>query len=192
MTAERVYKRAVLMGQTVVLRAMVSDDTDKLLKFVNQLADDKRRGEYVDLFTGFEQKITRREEAEWVKSQLVQIKNRDMVSVLAEVDGRVVANGEVTRGHYEETRHHGRLALTVLAAFRGWGIGREIVKVLIREARKIGLKNVEVEFLSTNRAAVHTYQKAGFIEVGRIPGKVRRKGNLIDSMIMARESNPTL
>ena len=165
---------------------MVRDDTDKLLEFVNQLGEDKRRGKYADLFTGFEQKITRRDEAEWLKSQLVQVGNHNMVSVLAEVDGQVVANGEVTRGHYEETRHHGRLALTVLPAYRGLGIGREIVKILLREARRIGLKNVEVEFLSTNQAAVHTYQKAGFIEVGRIPGKVRRKGKLIDSMIMAR------
>lgn len=186
MTAERVYKRTLLKGQTVILRTMKSDDTDKLLKFINQLAKDKRRGKYADLFTGFELKTTRREEAEWLKSQLVQIENRNMVSVLAEVSGKVVANGEVTRGHYEETRHHGRLALTVLAAYRGWGIGREIVRVLLREARIIGLKNVEVEFLSTNQAAVHTYRKAGFMEVGRIPGKVRRKGKLIDSIIMAR------
>ena len=165
---------------------MASDDTDKLLKFVNQLEDDKRRGKYPDLFTGFERKTTRREEAEWLKSQLVQIENRDMVSVLAEVKGQIVANGEVARGHYEETRHHGRLALTVLEAYRGWGIGPEIVRVLLREARRTGLKNVEVEFLSTNQAAVHTYQRAGFMEVGRIPGKVRRKGKLTDSIIMAR------
>lgn len=186
MTAERVYKRTLLKGQTVILRTVKSDDTDKLLKFINQLAGDKRRGKYADLFTGFEQKITRREEAEWLKGQRVQIKNHDMVSVLAEIGGQVVANGEVTRGHYVETRHHGRLALTVLVAYRGLGIGREIVDVLLRESRRIGLKNIEVEFLSTNQAAVHTYWKAGFREVGRIPGKVRRKGKLIDSIIMAR------
>ena len=165
---------------------MASDDTDKLLKFVNQLGDDKRRGKYSDLFTGFEQKISRREEAEWLRTQLVQVRNREMVSVLAEVGGLVVANGGVTRGDYEETRHHGRLALTVLAAYRGLGIGREMAKVLLREARHMGLKNVEVEFLSTNQAAVHTYKKAGFRKVGIIPGKVRRKGKLIDSVIMAR------
>jgi ribosomal protein S18 acetylase RimI-like enzyme len=75
----------------------------------------------------------------------------------------------------------------VIAAYRGMGIGREIVKVLAREARRMGLKNVEVEFLSTNQAAIHTYQKAGFNAVGRIPGKVFRKGKLLDSTIMARE-----
>ena len=186
LTALRIYKRLQLKGQTIVLRAVAEDDIDMLLKFVNQLECDKRQGEYADLFTGFEKKVTRREEAKWLASLLDQIRGRDMVSVLAEVGGQIVANGEVARGDYQETRHHGRLALTVLSAYRGLGIGREIVKVLLREARRIGLKNVEVEFLATNKAAVHTYGKAGFIEVGRIPGKVRRGGKMIDSMIMAR------
>lgn len=166
---------------------MESDDTDRLFRFFNRLVYDKSRGNYPEVFTGFEQKVTREQEKEWLASQLVLVKNRGMVSVLAEISGQVVANGEAARGDYDETRHHGRLALTVLPAYRGRGIGREIVKILLREARKIGLKNVEVEFLSTNKAAVHTYQRAGFIEVGRIPGKVRRKGKLVDSVIMARK-----
>ena len=165
---------------------MQSDDTDALLKFVNRLVDDKRRGKYPDVFTGFEQKFDRKEEAEWLAGQIVRMENSDMVSVLAETSGQVVANGAIERGGYGETRHHGRLTLTVLPDYRGLGIGREIVKILLREARRIGLRNVEIEFLSTNEAAVHTYQRAGFKQVGSIPGKVQRGGKLMDSIIMAR------
>src|SRR5205809_7055258 len=67
------------------------------------------------------------------------------------------------------------------------GIGREMVKVLVREAKRIGLRNLEVELLSTNQASIHTYQKAGFREVGRIPAKVHRNGKFLDSLIMARQ-----
>jgi len=163
------------------------DDTDKLLEFINGLADEKMKGRSPEIFTGFEQKTTRSEEADWVARQMVQIENGDMVSVLAEVNKRIVANGEVTRGHYSETRHHGRLALTVMARYRGIGIGKAVVKILVREARRMGLKNLEVEFLSTNEAAIHTYDKAGFEEVGSIPAKVRRNGKMLDSLILARE-----
>ncbi len=187
MKAGQVYNRLRLRGKTVVLRAIRWDDIDRLLAFINGLAEDKARGRSPEVFTGFERKFARTEEAEWVAAQMVQIENGDMVSVLAEMGKRIVANGEVTRGGYAETRHHGRLGLTVLAAYRGIGIGREVVKVLVHEARRIGLKNLQVEFLSTNQAAIHTYQKGGFREVGRIPGKVLRNGRLLDSMIMARE-----
>jgi RimJ/RimL family protein N-acetyltransferase len=185
--AGHVYEKFRAHGRTVVLRVMRWDDTDKLLEFINGLASDKQKGRSPDVFTGFERKFTRGEEAGWVAGQMVQIENGDTVNVLAEVNGRIVANGQVTRGHYDETRHHGEIGLTVTAAYRGMGIGREIVKVLVREARRMGLKSVEVEFLSTNQAAIHTYQKAGFSEVGRIPRKVHRKSKFLDSTIMARE-----
>ncbi len=185
--AGRVYKTLRVKGKTVILRVMNWDDTDRLLAFMNELADDKASGRSPEVFTGFERKFTRSEEAEWVVTRMVQIVDGDMVSILAEVGKRIVANGEVTRGGYAETRHHGRLALTVTAAYRGLGIGRAMVEVLVREGRRIGLKNLEVEFLATNQAAIHTYETAGFREVGRIPGKVLRKGRLLDSVIMTRK-----
>jgi len=163
------------------------DDLDKLLAFINGLVAEKQRDSLSELFTGFERKVTRDEEANWLASRIVQVENGDRINIVAEVDGGIVANGEITRGHYGETRHHSELGLTVLAAYRGMGIGGEMVKTLLREAKRIGLKNVDVEFLSTNQAAIHIYQKAGFREVGRIPGKVCRNGKLLDSLIMARQ-----
>ena len=185
MVVGRVYRKLSVRGKTVVLRPMAWDDLDELLAFVNGLVDDKQRGRGSDVFTGFERKVTREEEADWLANRMVRIENGDMVSVLAEVGKRVVANGDMARGHYGETRHRGELGLTVTAVYRGMGIGREMVKVLVREAKRIGLRNLEVEFLSTNQAAIHTYQKAGFREVGRIPAKVHRNGKFLDSLIMA-------
>ncbi len=176
----------MVKGRKVVLRAVSWDDLDKLLTFINGLVDEKQRERHSELFTGFEHKLPRDEEANWLASQIVQLESGDSVNVVAEVDGRIVANGQMTRGHYRESRHHGELGLTVIGAYRGMGIGREIVKILLRESRRIGLKSVDVEFLSTNKAAIHTYQKAGFIEAGRIPGKVYRNGKFLDSLIMVR------
>jgi len=187
LVSEHVYRKFRVNGKSVVLRSMGWDDLDKLLAFINGLVDDKKRGRGSEVFTGFEQKIAREEEADWLANRTVQIENGDMVSVLAEVCKRIVASGDIDRGHYGETRHHGELGLTVIAEYRGLGIGREMVKVLLREAKRIGLRSLEVEFLSTNPAAIHTYQKAGFREVGRIPAKVKRNGKFLDSMIMARQ-----
>lgn len=162
------------------------DDTDRLLAFINGLADEKLKGKGSEVFTGFEVKLTRDAEAAWVAGQIVKLEDRDMVGVVAEVGSRIVGVGQITKGHYRETHHHGELGLTILSSHRGLGIGKQMIKMLLREAKKIGVKSVEVEFLATNKAATHTYQRAGFREVGKIPGKVRRDGKLLDSMIMAR------
>ncbi len=184
--AGHVYRRLTVKGRKVVLRAMNWNDLDKLLTFINGLVDEKQRDRRSELFTGFEHKLTRDEEVNWLASRIVQSENGDSVNIVAEVDGRIVANGQITRSHYRESRHHGELGLTVMGSYRGIGIGREIVKTLLDEARRIGLKSVDVEFLFINKAAIRTYQKAGFIEAGRIPGKVYRNGKFLDSMIMVR------
>ena len=186
MIAGRGYRKFTVKGRKFILRAMSWDDLDKLLAFINGLVDEKQGDRLSELFTGFEDRLTRDEEANWLASRIVQAENGDSVNVVAEVDGRIVANGQITRGHYHESRHHGELGLNVIGAYRGMGIGREIVKTLLYEARRIGLKSVNVEFLFINKAAIRTYQKAGFIEAGRIPGKVYRNGKFLDSMIMVR------
>jgi len=126
------------------------DDLDMLLTFINALVDERQRDRHSEPFTGFEHKVTRDEEANWLASRIVQSENGDNVNVVAEVDGRIVANGQTTRGHYRESRHYGELGLTVIGAYRGLRIGREIVKSLLYDG--IGLKSLDVEFLSTNKA----------------------------------------
>ncbi len=183
----RVFKRFALdRGRKVVLRGADARDLDKLLAFINGLANEKRRDKRSQLFTGFDSKVTRKREAEWLQGLLANIRQGETVSVLAEVEGEIVGNGEITRGPYKETKHLGHLGLTIRGAYRGLGIGREMVRTLLLQARRQGLKMVHVEFLSTNRSAVRVYKKAGFTKVGAIPGKVRRNGKFIDSIIMAR------
>jgi len=185
--AGRVFRKFTLDDdRKVVLREAERRDLEKLLAFINGLVSEKRRDESSQLFTGFESRIRKRQEAEWLDDLVRRIRKGDTVSVLAEVEGEIVGNGEISRGSYRETRHHGHLALTLRGAYRGLGIGREMVKTLLTEARRQGLRTVHVEFLSTNKAAAHVYEKVGFRKVGNIPGKVYRNGGFLDSLIMAR------
>lgn len=162
-------------------------DLDKLLAFVNGLVHDKMSGRGSNVFTGFERKVTRREERNYLAHQMGAIRKGHTISVIAEVNDRIVGNGNVDKGNYSETQHHAHLGLTVLAEYRGKGIGREMVKVLLREAKKGGVRSVEVEFLATNQAAIHTYRNVGFKQAGRITRKVHRNGKYLDSLIMVRQ-----
>lgn len=170
----------------VVLRQPHRRDVEKLLVFINGLVIEKRREKDSRLYTGFESKLTMKQEKVWLASLLAEIRNGNIINVLAEVDGIIVGNGEIVRGEYEETKHHGRLALTILRTHGGIGIGGEMIRVLLAEARRQGLRNVHVEFLAGNKQAVSAYEKAGFKIAGRIPGTVYRNHKFLDALIMAR------
>src|SRR5438034_11053303 len=113
-----VYRKLSVRGKTVVLRPMAWDDLDELLAFVNGLVDDKQRGRGSDVFTGFERKVTREEEADWLANRMVRIENRDMVSARAEVRRREVANGDIARGHYGGTRNRRGMRIRVTTVTR--------------------------------------------------------------------------
>lgn len=64
------------------------------------------------------------------------------------------------------------------------GIGTEMMKAIIEESRRIGLKILVLHFASTNLRAIHVYEKVGFREVGRIPNGIYFNNRYMDDVIM--------
>jgi len=163
------------------------NDLDRLLSFINTIVKEKQRDSRAGLYAGFDQKVTREEEAEWLAQTLVEIEKGEVINAIAETNGKIIANGEVTQGKYKDTRHHGHMGLTTISEYRGQGIGRRIIETLVRESRRAGLRTLEVEFLAQNETARRAYEKAGFKQAGIIPHKVFRGGKYFDGLIMSRE-----
>src|SRR5712692_8751404 len=146
--AGHVYKRFTLAnGKKVTLRVLRWEDLDGLLSFINSLVKEKQRDSRSGLYSGFDKKVTHEEEAEWLAQTLVEIEGGEVINTIAEIGGKVIANGDVTRGRYKDTRRHGHMGLTMISGYRGQGIGSTIIETLVRESRRAGLKTLEAEFL---------------------------------------------
>ena len=91
-------------GSRVVLRNPDSEDLDGLLAFINRLVVEKRGDTNSQLFTGFESRLTRRQESEWLRELLTRIHDGGTICILAEVEGTIVGNGEIVRGEYTENK----------------------------------------------------------------------------------------
>ena len=186
--AGHIYKRFTLAsGRKVTLRVIRWEDLDGLLLFINSLVKEKQGDSSSGLYSGFDKKVTREEETEWLAQNLVEIEGGEVINAIAEIGGRIIANGEVTRGRYKDTRRHGHMGLTMISEYRGRGIGRMIIETLVRESRRAGMRTLDVEFLAENETARRAYQKGGFKQAGIIPHKVFRDGKYFDGLIMARE-----
>ncbi len=71
---------------------------------------------------------------------------------------------------------------------RGLGIGRAMGEHALAEARRLGYRSMQFNFvISTNESAVHLWQELGFAIVGTLPGAFRhaRKG-FVDAYVMFR------
>jgi RimJ/RimL family protein N-acetyltransferase len=186
--AGHVYRRFTLAsGKKVTLRVLRWEDIDGLLIFINNLVEEKQGDKKSTLYTGFDRKVTREEEANWLAQILVAVEGEAVINVVADIDGKIIANGDVTRGRYKDTLHYGHLGLTMISKYRGQGIGHRMIETLVRESRKAGLRTLDTEFLAENETARRAYEKAGFRQAGRIPHKVFRNGRYFDGLVMARE-----
>jgi hypothetical protein len=105
-----IHKRFSLAnGQQVTLRILRPQDVDSLLSFFNGLVDEKGYDRESQLHAGFDKKFTRRQEAQYIRQVLDRVEKNEAVNIVAEVDGKIVANGGVARGKYSDTNRHGSL-----------------------------------------------------------------------------------
>lgn len=99
--------------------------------------------------------------------------------------GRVVASSDIhVLGGYE--KHVGVLGIVVQKGFRDSGIGTEMMKTMIEQARTLGLKVLTLQAFATNKRAIHVYENVGFVETGRIPKKFFKENQYIDEVIMTK------
>ena len=99
----------------------------------------------------------------WSEKSLVILTDENNFGVVATLDGQTVAYGGMTCVLDEG-------AVTNIAThpdLRRRGLGREILRALLSEARKRGARTVFLEVRESNEGARALYQKMGFLEVGR-------------------------
>jgi len=118
---------------------------------------------------------------------MAAVEKGEQVHVIADIDGKLVGNSEVTRGKFSDEFLDGKLGIALLRDYRDLWIGLEMMKTLIDESKKLGLKIIELETFATNPRAIHVYEKVGFKQVGRIPKKIFRKDHHIDIIVMSIE-----
>jgi len=179
-----VYSRVSLRnGETAILRCPNWNDLDDLIDYINGLVEERAS------ITRTE-KVTRESEAEWLGQRLAEIENGHMIHLVAEVAGKVVGAGEVSRLPEEERIHTGYLGIGISEGHRGQGLGIALMQALKELSEKAGLKILILDVFATNNVAINLYEKIGFKETGRIPKGIYRDGNYIDLVRMTTELSP--
>jgi len=166
-------------GRRVVLRTPRMSDLDDLLEFINSLVD-----EGAEILV--EKRTTREAEADWLGRLLADIEKGSVICIAGEVDGKVIANSEVRKGTGKRS-HVGTLGIAIRDGYRDVGIGTEMMRALVEESKRAGLRLLRLTVFDSNLRARHVYETVGFREVGKMPKAIRQGDEYVDEVYMAKE-----
>lgn len=108
------------------------------------------------------------------------------VAFVAEVDGRVLGSSHVGANRRGGGNHVANASFATHPDARGRGVARAMVTHAQDWAAKQGFRAMQFNFVvSTNADAVHSWQKAGFEVVGRLPGAFDHPAlGYVDALVM--------
>ncbi len=168
-------------GRSYHIRHLHWSDLEQVLDFYNSVIDAKADIARIT-------KVTHEEEEDWLKRALEQEEKGAVRHYLTEMDHKIIGNGGLTRGRADWGQLHlATLGIALRPGYWDQGIGTTLMKVMIEDARRWGLKMIILDVFATNARARHVYEKMSFREAGRIPNAFLRDEKYIDEIRMALE-----
>jgi RimJ/RimL family protein N-acetyltransferase len=110
----------------------------------------------------------------------------DGVTLVAMVEGRVVANLGCERGRRPRERHLCEFGVTVDRAYRGIGVGRAMLEAVEAWARDVGVEKIMLRVFDSNARARTLYEKVGYFSEGLERRAVKFPDEYIDAVRMAK------
>ncbi len=150
----------------------------------------------VDFFNGLieegvqisrDRKLGYGEEVEWLRKELDEMaRGEALIFVADDGAGSIVGAVDVRRGKFRES-HTAEIGISVSREQRGRGLGEKMMRLAMREAKKIGIKIVWLQVFSTNRVAIRLYKKLGFKRDAALKRRLLYRGKYVDKIMMSRE-----
>jgi len=178
---ERYPKGVVLHdGIPVILRPMVPQDKERLVKFFRQIPEEDR--------------IYLREDVskeEVIEAWCRELDYERVLPLLAELDGEIVGDATLHQRRYGWMSHIGTIRVVVHPDYRRKELGRILVKELLQIAEQIGLSKLDVGLMETQSAAIKMFEELGFTKIAVYPDHVKDfKGKLHDFVAMVYVTPP--
>lgn len=174
-----VYQGKTKTGKEIVVFYPQKSDLKEMLRYINELSDEKTFVRYQG------EHETLESETKYLSSRLESIESKRAVHLLALSNNKLIAAADVHMKDKTE-KHIGILGISVAKDFRGEGLGKLLMELILKEAEKEipNLKIVTLEVYSTNDIAQKMYEKFGFERYGLLPKGITRNEKFEDAILM--------
>ena len=177
----------IFKDKKIIIRKISKSDLKNVKKFqdyINSLVEEKA-------MIKVNKKASLKEETEWLKEKLKEIKTHKEVCLLAEHENKIIGNTQITLDWGRQS-HVGDFGISVRKGYQNMGLGTYLTKELIKLAKKElkpRPKIVRLSAYATNKPAIVFYKNLGFKEVAKISKQGKIKGKLVDEIIMLKRFN---
>jgi len=171
-------------GKKIQIRKLSKNDLRNVKKFQDFINSLVKEGAQITIVKNKSLK----EEINWLNSHLKNIKEAKGVFLIAEAENKLVGNTEITLNEGRQS-HIGILGISIRKDYRGIGLGKYLMKEILKLAKKElkpGPKIIRLSVFPSNKPAIQLYKKFGFKEVARIPKQIQYKGKLIHELVMIK------
>jgi RimJ/RimL family protein N-acetyltransferase len=175
----KIYQGRTKTGRNIIVRYPNLSDLNEMLRYINELSREKT------FITYQGEQETLESEAQFLNSKLKGIRDKTSILLLVINNKKVIATAGIDM-HDKTQNHVGVLGISIAKNFRGDGIGKLLMDLIIKEAKKkiAAIKIVTLNVYSTNSIARNLYKKIGFIEYGILPKGIIRGGKFEDTILM--------
>lgn len=179
MSSEIIYQGKSKKGKEFIIRYPVSGDLHSMLEYINTISKEQTfiayQGEQVFL----------EDEEKYLEDVLSKIKNKKAVQLLAFYDGNLIGNSSIALKD-KVSAHEGVFGISVANGYRGEGIGKKLMEIVLSEAKKHipELEIITLGVFANNPQTIKMYENFGFKEYGRLPNGIIYKGRRVDHVSM--------
>lgn len=166
-------------GTPFVIRYPVIGDVHQMWEYINRLSKEKT-------FITFQgENVSLEHETEYLTKQLQRIAKNQTVQLLVFVGDNLVGIAGVDMRD-RTSAHEGVFGISIDKNYRGEGIGKTLMEVIVKEAEEKmpQLKIVTLGLFGDNPRACKIYENFGFVESGRLPKGIKHNGNYVDHVSM--------
>lgn len=168
----------------LTLRPARPEDAEQLLVFIEQIA-----GESENVTFGPGEFGMNVEEERTFLQQVATVPTS--LYLVAEIAGEIAGTLTFSAGKRPRVRHAGEFGVSVLRKYWNLGIGRHMLTYLISWARQTHIiRKLNLRVRVDNLAAIHLYEKAGFVHEGRISREFYLHDQFIDVYHMGLQIDP--
>ena len=168
------YPKKVILkdGTEVILNLCTTADKKRLLEFFTSLPREDRmflKADVTDLT--------------FIDNWVHAIDNQTKIAVIAEKDGKIIAQANLRQEWYGWMRHVGEIRVIVAHEHQRKGLGTILTREMFNQSLKRGLDKLEAFVMDNQIAAIKAFKRAGFRKEAELKDHVMdldgKKRNLI-------------
>jgi len=163
-------------GRKIEIRDIQEKDYVELKNFINSLVME-------NVFILKNVTIDDEGELSYVRKCIDEVKRKERVHLIAVYKNKIIGVAEIKKKRFKE-KHVGVLGVSVRKNFRNEGIGKALMKEIIKRSKEIGIKLIILDLFKVNKTAFILYKKLGFKKYGELPKALKHKGKYMSMVLM--------